>query len=441
MNLPDPQAQGQAQVQVQAESHAAALETQPGAPTSSSNDTLPVPETPSQPSQQQELPPVQPVLRLRASKGRQGREREQLYTSRFADHLQSESGQQAAADSQAAATARAVQAQHQHIQLQNLLYLSNPMNGMNGAGAGMQGGGVNAGAAMAIGPTPAGHQAELNMIYGLVEELSRQLADNRRQTEDIVSGIGRVRNRARERGLGNDEVLGEAADDIYGQEDNIEALLSVLSESLDRAKNSRDANFALVTAYARVLANLLNQFHSYKQKHIADVSAWHRSYRAQLAEARSENSKLREQVWEMQEHAGRANKLLREFRKKYDEDEARMDRRVEDKARKQEIRFWKRMAMPEVGDNDETAWSDDDDMVDPVEKERLREVERKVAEQALAGMGSGDSQQGEDSEGEDGDQVHQGMSIIGGTAMEREGSLPIPPPRPASTGSTGGQVG
>lgn len=315
------------------------------------------------------------------------------------------------------------------------------MNGINGTGAAMQGPGVNPGAAIAVGPTPAGHQAELNVIYGLVEELSRQLAENKRQTEDIVSGIGRVRNRARERGLGNDEVLGEAADEIYGQEDNIETLLSVLTESLDRAKNSRDANFTLVTAYARVLSSLLNQFHSYKQKHTADVSAWHRSYRSQLAEARAENSRLREQIWEMQDHAGRANKMLREFRKKYDENDARIDRRVEDKARKQEIRFWKRLAMPEVDDEDETAWSDDDDIVDPVEKERLKEVERKTAEQALAGLGSGDSQHSEDSEGEDSDPDHPGMGIIGGVAMERDGSLPAPPPRPASTGSTGGQVG
>lgn len=211
---------------------------------------------------------------------------------------------------------------------------------------------------------------------------------------------------------------------------------------MDRAKNSRDANFGLLTSYARVLSALLGQFHSYKQRHIADVSAWHRSYRAQLAEARAENSRLREQVWDMQEHAGRANKLLREFRKRYDEDEARADRRVEDRARRQEIRFWRRMAMPEVADSDEAVWSDDDDLVDPVEKERLREVERKVAEQALAGLGSGDSQQGDDSEGEDGmGPGHPGMGLLGGVTMEREASMPTPPPRPASTGSTGGQTG
>ncbi|KAI2601982.1 hypothetical protein GGR54DRAFT_559119 [Hypoxylon sp. NC1633] len=310
---------------------------------------------------------------------------------------------------------------------------------MNGSGA-MQGNGPGA---MSVGPTPAGHQAELNIIYGMVEELSRQLAENRRVTEDIVSGLGRVRNRARDRGLTNDQVLGEAADEIFAQEPNLEALVSILTESLDRAKLSRDANFSLLTNYARVLSTILSQFHAYKQKHIADVSAWHRSYRSQLAEARAENSRLREQIWEMQEHAGRANQMLREFRKKYDDSEERWDQRVEDKARKQEMRFWKRMAMPEVAETEEGYWSDDDDLVDPVEKERLREAERKVAEQALAGVGSTGSQ-GEDSEGEGSESHSMSTSMIGGVAMERDrdggamaGIMPIPPPRPASAGSTG----
>lgn len=312
---------------------------------------------------------------------------------------------------------------------------------MNGSGGGMQGGGAGGGAGMAVGPTPAGHQAELNIIYGMVEELSRQLAENRRVTEDIVTGLGRVRNRARERNLGNDEVLGEAAEELFAQEPNLDAALSVLTEALDRAKAGRDANSTLLTNYARVLATLLSQFHAYKQKHIADVSAWHRSYRAQLVEARAENSRLREQIWEMQDHAGRANALLREFRKKYDEDEERMNRRIEAKARRQEIRFWKRMAMPDVGEGDVSIWSDDDDLVDPVEKERLKEVERKVAEQNMGGVGSASSQQGED-----GEEDAQHMGLMGGVAMERDDSrgglgIPAPPPRPASTGSTGGRVG
>jgi hypothetical protein len=66
------------------------------------------------------------------------------------------------------------------------------------------------------GPSPAGHQAELNYIYGMVEELGRQLADNRRVTEDIVSGLGRVRQRARTLGQGNEEIINDAADDLNG---------------------------------------------------------------------------------------------------------------------------------------------------------------------------------------------------------------------------------
>lgn len=82
------------------------------------------------------------------------------------------------------------------------------MNGVNGAN--MAAGGMP-------GPSPAGHQAELNYIYGMVEELSKQLADNRKATEDIVNGLGRVRARARTQGQNNDEVIVNAAADINGK--------------------------------------------------------------------------------------------------------------------------------------------------------------------------------------------------------------------------------
>ncbi|KAI1812626.1 hypothetical protein GGS20DRAFT_557123 [Poronia punctata] len=303
----------------------------------------------------------------------------------------------------------------------------------------MQGNGSAAAAgAMAVGPTPAGHQAELNLIYGMVEELSRQLADNRRMTEDIVSGLGRVRNRAHERGLANDDLLEEATDELFAQEPNLEAMVSVLTEALDRAKQSRDSNFSLLITYAKVFENIINQFHAYKQKHVTDIAAWHRSYRAQLAEARAENCRLREQMWEMQEHASRANDLLRNFGKKLDEDPARWEKRVSDIGRRQEVRFWKRMAFPEIA-QDDPFWSDDDDIIDPAEKERLKE-QRELAEQLVPGMPGGSH-----SEGSDGGntqvsyQSHSMANTMGGVAMEREGSIQNPPSRPASTGSTGGR--
>ncbi|KAI7786830.1 hypothetical protein LA080_002300 [Diaporthe eres] len=304
------------------------------------------------------------------------------------------------------------------------------MNGLNGS---------NMPALVNGYPTPAGYQAELAYIYNMVEVLSQQLAENKRALEDVVASVGRVRNRARTQSLGNEELLSSAADDLGTQEANIDTTISLLTELFERAKFSRDEYRTLSTHYASVIAAMLKQLHDYKQKHVADVASWHRSYRAQLAEERAENMRLREQIWEMQAHAGKANENLRQFRSKYDEDGARWERRVDMKAMRQELRFWKRMAMPEMADDD-PYWSDDDDLVDHMEKLRLQEMERKAAEEALAGVGAMDqSMEGQDST--------LGTQQMGGVAMQREDSLgvgmPVLPPRPSSAASTGssGQQG
>ncbi|KAL1865684.1 hypothetical protein Daus18300_007060 [Diaporthe australafricana] len=299
------------------------------------------------------------------------------------------------------------------------------MNGLNGS---------NMPALVNGYPTPAGYQAELAYIYNMVEVLSQQLAENKRALEDVVASVGRVRSRARTQSLGNEELLSSAADDLGTQEANIDTTISLLTELFERAKFSRDEYRTLSTHYASVIAAMLKQLHDYKQKHVADVASWHRSYRAQLAEERAENTRLREQIWEMQAHAGKANENLRQFRSKYDEDGARWERRVDMKAIRQELRFWKKMAMPEMSDDD-PYWSDDDDLVDHMEKLRLQELERKAAEDALAGVGVMDqSMDGQD-------------STLGMQQMQREDSLgvgmPVLPPRPSSAASTGssGQQG
>lgn len=178
---------------------------------------------------------------------------------------------------------------------------------------------------------------------------------------------------------------------------------------------------------------MLKQFHEYKTKHVSDVVAWHRSYRRQLAEARDENSRLREQIWQMQAHASAANGNLRDFRKTYDEDAARWDRRVDERAVRQELRFWKRMAMPELEDDD-PYWSDDDDVIDPAEKERLHHLDLKAAQEQL-------DSQAEDSDG----QPLPPTSMMGGIPMTREEmpglNMPLQPPRPMSAASSTGSTG
>ncbi|KAJ2903544.1 hypothetical protein MKZ38_009669 [Zalerion maritima] len=296
----------------------------------------------------------------------------------------------------------------------------------------MNGGGNMAGGMVGV-PTPAGHQTELNYIYNMVEELSRQLAENRRVTEEIVAGLGRVRQRARNGDLGNDELLAGAAEELAAQEPNLDHLISLLSEALEKSRYSRDANQVLLTQYASAMSTMLKQFHEYKAKHVADVSQWHRSYREQLAEARLENARLREQIWEMQEHAGKCNALVREFRRKHDESPAAWERRSDSVARRQELRFWKRMAFKDlVSDEeglDEGIWSDDDDIVDKVEKERQKEMERKVAEEQLQGMEGEDIMgmgMGGDGGGERGEVGGEGAPLGMGRMLQPgiEGQIP-----------------
>lgn len=239
------------------------------------------------------------------------------------------------------------------------------MNGINGG---------NMGAGM-VGPTPAGHQTELNYIYAMVEDLSRQLAENRRVLEEVVSLVGKIRSKARAQNVSNEEIITNAED---LNPENLDVLVSALSEALDRATHERDTNMTLLQQYATVMGTMVRQAHEYKARNVSDVSAWHRSYREQLAEAREENSRLREQVWDMQERGGRLNELARRFRALYDAEPSRYESRVEHAALRQEVRFWKRMAMPEIADDD-PCWSDDDDLIDPAETKRLAEVERAAA--------------------------------------------------------------
>ncbi|TLS29341.1 hypothetical protein PpBr36_01553 [Pyricularia pennisetigena] len=245
------------------------------------------------------------------------------------------------------------------------------MNGMNGAGMGVG----------MVGPTPAGHQQELSHIYGMVDDLSSQLAENRRVLEEVVSLVGRIRARARHQNLSNQEIIA-GADDPSTTE-NLDRLISILSETLEKALHERDANSELLQQYANVMANMVRQAHDHKARTVTDVSAWHRSYRQQLAEAREENARLREQIWDVQERAGRLNEAVRQFRTGYDADPSRYEARVENIALRQEVRFWKRMAMPEVPDDD-PMWSDDDDLIDPAETARLAEVERAAAAMAAS---------------------------------------------------------
>jgi hypothetical protein len=275
-------------------------------------------------------------------------------------------------------------------------------NGMNGGGMGLAGGMVGF-------PTPAGHQSDLNYIMQMVEELAGQLAHNQGLTAGIVEKMGKVRAKAKNMDLSNDELIAIAASELNGKyftltpfpsqltsstetSENLEKENSELRNALEKALCEKKENWKLAIHGANILSDILDKMHKFKSQHEADTLAWHRNYRKQLADEREENLNLRNQINDMKAAACRANEHLRQMRRYLTDHDELNELRIQNIQLRQERRLWKRMALPLVP-QDDSEWSDDDDIIDPEEKKRKfaeeAEKERKDKENGQEG---GDAQ-------------------------------------------------
>jgi hypothetical protein len=86
----------------------------------------------------------------------------------------------------------------------------NHPNGMNG------GGGMGMGGMVGY-PTPAGHQSDLNYIMSMVEDLSAVLRQNQLLTASVVEKVGKVREKASNMNLTNDELIAAVASELNGK--------------------------------------------------------------------------------------------------------------------------------------------------------------------------------------------------------------------------------
>jgi hypothetical protein len=251
-------------------------------------------------------------------------------------------------------------------------------NGMNG--------GVGMGGAMIGYPTPAGHQSDLNYVYAMVEELSAQLAINREYTDKITEHMGKIRAKAMNMDLTNDELIAAAAQELNGEyldpsnpqfeltfmtesSKNLEKENSELRKALEKADYDKKENWKLAVYGANILGDIKDKMHKYKEQHEHDTLAWHKNYRKQLADEREENLNLRCQINDMKAAACRANGHLRDMRRWVTDHDELNELKIQNIQFRQERRWWKRMAMPMIPDDD-PEWSDDDDLIDPEEKKR-----------------------------------------------------------------------
>ncbi|KAL5350218.1 hypothetical protein ACLOAV_005256 [Pseudogymnoascus australis] len=282
-------------------------------------------------------------------------------------------------------------------------------NGTNGVAAmpGMMGG----------LPTPAGHQSDLNVIYGMVETLHNELAETRARSERIVAAAGIIRARALEQDLTAEQIAAGVANELNEGTKNLEEENSRLRHALDHATHEEAAYKALAEEFAVTMGNALEMGHAYKLKTTLDMCAWHRSYREQLAAERAENLELRCHISDMQASAARGLEQMRLFRRGWDRSDLVMEMRAEIVSLRQQARGWKRVALSELA-SDDSEFSDDDDVIDPEEKKRLARVEeeKRFKEEV-------EKRRAEEGEvGEEGAAEALAMALEGSHLGEREGA-------------------
>lgn len=239
------------------------------------------------------------------------------------------------------------------------------MNGANGMMGGT--GGQNI---MPI--APPGHQADLNVILGYVEQLHEQLAANKSQTDRIVASCGAIRQRAIEQQKEADEIIKAASEDFAEKQKSLDEEARQLREKLEKESHEHGEWKTLAQQYANAMQSMLEQAHAFKVKTANDMAVWHRSYRDQLAAEREENLRLRLQVGDMQAAAQRGNEYLQSFLREWDGSDRVMKMKEEVVFYRQNARAWKRTALKMLPDDD-SEFSDDDDLIDPEEKERKAE--------------------------------------------------------------------
>ncbi|KAF2462262.1 hypothetical protein BDY21DRAFT_389841 [Lineolata rhizophorae] len=220
------------------------------------------------------------------------------------------------------------------------------MGGMPpGAGAGGGAGGGGGGGGMMNGLPSAGHQTDMNHLWGVVQQLSEALAENRAQTQSIINSVAQMQARQREEGVsptgavgaipGLAALTGGASGPAQGSgQVNGEAELAATQAQLSTAQRDLGAMHAhvaalqsLVADYENALALTLDKLRPFAHAHTQALLATHAHYHSLLEQERQANLDLRVEHAEWQAGLGRVAKWARLAMREAQEGNAGWERR------------------------------------------------------------------------------------------------------------------
>ncbi|KAF2231725.1 hypothetical protein EV356DRAFT_471239, partial [Viridothelium virens] len=178
---------------------------------------------------------------------------------------------------------------------------------------------------------PAGQQADMNHLWGVVEQLSQILADNRAQTANIVNSVQQIQSRAVANGAS--PTIASLNHDL--QNSGSAQQLSHLTQELTQLQNSHAslqhshaALLALLTSHETLLdTHILPQLRRYAHSHTLAITSLHAHYQRLLEDERQQNLELRLEHQKWQEGLGRVNRWARLALRESGEEEGRRKER------------------------------------------------------------------------------------------------------------------
>ncbi|KAF2817723.1 uncharacterized protein BDZ99DRAFT_405596 [Mytilinidion resinicola] len=203
-------------------------------------------------------------------------------------------------------------------------------------------GGINI--PMVNGMPSGGQQTDMNHLWGIVQQLSEVLAENRAQTAGIVNGVQQLQSRAAQDGVSptiaqvNGELNTNRAAEITALRTELNATQAALQASSSQASSMR----GLLLDYENAFTLVLDKLRPYAYNHTQAILALHKHYQHLLEQERATSLELRLEHAEWQAGLGRVADYARLALKAQNEGDLPAARKIQDL--KAENRVLRRLA-------------------------------------------------------------------------------------------------
>lgn len=167
---------------------------------------------------------------------------------------------------------------------------------------------------MVNGLPSGGQQTDMNYLWGVVQQLSQMLEENRAQTAGIMNGMQAIQARAAEEGglgqlaMSNGEISAAAR---LAENLQLQSSLSNAQSRVSSLTSQNSAMASLLTDYENSITMLLDKLRPYAYNQTQAIISLHKHYQGLLDQERSVSVQLRLEHSEWQAGLGRVAEYAR----------------------------------------------------------------------------------------------------------------------------------